>query len=120
MDSEWLIMSFLVITFMLIYNIPIVMLLGVMFLGLYYDDDRVLTIKKAEKIQQINNGFLKFNVVSYIPYFSMYNHFAIAYDRLRPVWWITIIPILCSWVNTKLSNNLLKKATENIKPQLPL
>ncbi|SNS50415.1 hypothetical protein SAMN05446037_1011130 [Anaerovirgula multivorans] len=114
MDLEsvilWL-MGFLLFAFKLIYNIPIVM-----FFWLHYDNNRILTIKKAEKIKQINNGFLIFNVVSYVPYFYMYYLLTIIYDRLPPLW-ITIIPIICSWVNIKLSNNFLKKATEDIKPK---
>ncbi|QXM07144.1 hypothetical protein [Crassaminicella indica] len=97
----------LIFSGMLFYNLPIFMLFW-----LFYDDNRMLTIKKATKIQQINYRFLLFNIVLYIPYLYLYNLLTIIFDRLPPLW-ITIIPVICSWINIKLSNSLLDKAKEN-------
>jgi hypothetical protein len=100
--------AILVCGFVLIYNMPVIM-----FFWLFYDDNRILTVKKAQKIKQHSCTLLGANIVLYFPYLYVYN-ISIIGTKL-PAIWPTIIPIIVSWVNIKLSNNLLNKAKENIE-----
>lgn len=96
---------------LLLYVLPIFI-----FFWLYYDDNRILTIEKAEKIKRFISGLLINNVLLYIPFFYSYAFLTTLYDKLPNIW-PTFIPAIFSVINVSLSNGLVRKARNRVEKE---